>query len=633
MYSDVNVELKDTELEGEGEDDKETTDAGHVDAEYENINQEVAGDQVKDVDMETVTVTPATQKTEVPLPSSSISSDYATKILNFDYIPSADTEIISMMDIKVQHEDPSSTTIPPPIPPFIPFSQQSTPIPTPTTTEAKISTITAPDFSTLTVIHQRHSDLENEVNTLKNVKHGSTIRATIKSEVPTIVKEYLGTSLDDTLHKVIQRHTLELIKEHSIPADVVEVLQQQQKPQKSAADIRKIKMEQAGKQQETKYTITSSNTTELQESDQKRTLFETMTKTKSFNKNTKHKALYHALMESILENEDAMDKGVADKSKKRKPDDADKDEGPPAGSNQGPPTPDPEWNKCKTVNNKPTQKWLSDLAKAEKPSKTFDDLMSTPIGFSAFAMNRLQISDLTQDILVGPAYKLLKGTCRCYIKLEYNMEECYKALNDQLDWKNPEGDRYPFDLSKPLPLVQSRNHQIVPINYFFNNNLAYLQGGSTGRTYTTSLTKTKVVKYDLQGIEDMKKLNISRPLTHNAGITDLKPYTTYSNPQGVIYLDKLERNRLMCSHELYKFSDGTLISIRDKLKDMLNNLEIGYTSVMPRSRWSNLDKKRYHIMVKDIDRQLLEKRLMRSLEKFVGGREYGEDLRLLQRTI
>ncbi|GJY18355.1 hypothetical protein Tco_0389846 [Tanacetum coccineum] len=67
-------------------------------------------------------------------------------------------------------------------------------------------------------------------------------------------------------------------------------------------------MEQAGKQQETKYTITSSDMMELQEFDQKRTLFETMTKTKSFNKNTKHKALYHALMDSFLEDEDAMDK-------------------------------------------------------------------------------------------------------------------------------------------------------------------------------------------------------------------------------------------------------------------------------------------------------------------------------------
>ncbi|GJV65785.1 hypothetical protein Tco_1476613 [Tanacetum coccineum] len=123
-----------------------------------------------------------------------------------------------------------------------------------------------------------------------------------------------------------------------------------------------------------------------------------------------------------------------------------------------PPTPDPEWNEGKTVDNKPTQKWLSDLAKAETSSKTFNDLMSTPIDFSAFIMNRLRISDLTQDILVGPAYNILKGTCRSYVELEYNMEESYKALTNQLDWNNPEGDRYPFDLRKPLPLVQSRNH-------------------------------------------------------------------------------------------------------------------------------------------------------------------------------
>ncbi|GKC32781.1 hypothetical protein Tco_1040075 [Tanacetum coccineum] len=65
------------------------------------------------------------------------------------------------------------------------------------------------------------------------------------------------------------------------------------------------------------------------------------------------------------------------------------------------------------------------------------------------------------------------------------------------------GDRYSFDLSKPLPLVQSRNRQIIPVDYFFNNDLAYLQGESTGRTYTTSLTKTKATKYDLPGIKDM----------------------------------------------------------------------------------------------------------------------------------
>ncbi|GJW13602.1 hypothetical protein Tco_0017735 [Tanacetum coccineum] len=60
-----------------------------------------------------------------------------------------------------------------------------------------------------------------------------------------------------------------------------------------------------------------------------------MSKSKSFNKIPKHIALYHALMESILEDEDAMDKGVADELKKRKPNDANKDEGPTAGSDRG----------------------------------------------------------------------------------------------------------------------------------------------------------------------------------------------------------------------------------------------------------------------------------------------------------
>ncbi|GKA22301.1 hypothetical protein Tco_0708263 [Tanacetum coccineum] len=235
----------------------------------------------------------------------------------------------------------------------------------------------------------------------------------------------------------------------------------------------------------------------------------------------------------------------------------------------------------------------------------------------------------------------------------------------------------------------SGNHQIIPVDYFFNNDLAYLQGGSTGRTYMTSLTKTKAAKYDLPRIEDMVP-NLWSPIkvaydnhaflgTSHKGskrqsfyeyasirvsmhdvystkrilaVTDVqvKEWYGYGHLEDIkvqrsdrIYTSlwkltfhlaaTLRRNRLICSHELYKFSDGTLISLCDTLKDMANNLKMGYTSVMPRRRWSNLDNKRSCIMIKDIDRQMLDRRLMRSLEKFVGGRYYGEDLRLLQRTI
>ncbi|GJY12030.1 hypothetical protein Tco_0381339 [Tanacetum coccineum] len=69
---------------------------------------------------------------------------------------------------------------------------------------------------------------------------------------------------------------------------------------------------------------------------------------------------------------------------------------------------------------------------------------------------------------------------------------------------NPEGHKYPFDLSKPLPLIKNQGRQVVPANYFINNDLEYLKGESSSRKYTTSITKTKATKYDTnEGIEDM----------------------------------------------------------------------------------------------------------------------------------
>nr|GEY14157.1 reverse transcriptase domain-containing protein [Tanacetum cinerariifolium] len=77
-YDDVNVELRDTELVDEGKDDGEVTHADNVDAEHENVNQEIVCDQVKDVARAIIKASPTTQKNEVPLQISSISSNYAT---------------------------------------------------------------------------------------------------------------------------------------------------------------------------------------------------------------------------------------------------------------------------------------------------------------------------------------------------------------------------------------------------------------------------------------------------------------------------------------------------------------------------------------------------------------------------
>ncbi|GKD41203.1 hypothetical protein Tco_1261410, partial [Tanacetum coccineum] len=81
--------------------------------------------------------------------------------------------------------------------------------------------------------------------------------------------------------------------------------------------------------------------------------------------------------------------------------------------------------------------------------------------------------------------------------------ECYKAITNRLDWNNPEKNEYPFDLSKPLPLIMDLGRQVVPVDYFINTDLEYLKGGSSSKKHTTSTTKTKVAKYDIPCIEYM----------------------------------------------------------------------------------------------------------------------------------
>ncbi|GKE59157.1 hypothetical protein Tco_1498342 [Tanacetum coccineum] len=127
-----------------------------------------------------------------------------------------------------------------------------------------------------------------------------------------------------------------------------------------------------------------------------------------------------------------------------------------------------------------------------------------------------------------------------------------------------------------------------------------------------------------------KKINVAKPETTRPGIKKRDPYTPYLDPQGFIYVDNQGRNRLMRLYELYKFSDGTLTRLRTSLDDITKNIRMEY---LPQRIWSSLENKRAHIMIKAIDNQLKERRMMRSFEKFIGGRHYGTDLQLLQRTI
>ncbi|GJU54597.1 hypothetical protein Tco_1228311 [Tanacetum coccineum] len=136
------------------------------------------------------------------------------------------------------------------------------------------------------------------------------------------------------------------------------------------------------------------------------------------------------------------------------------------------PSHDRNWNKTLPADHGPVQPWLSNLAREEGPRESFNELIDTLLDFLAFMMNKLKVDTLTPELLAGPTFDLMKN--------------------------NPEGQQYPHDLLKPLPLIPNpRGRQVIPFDHFINNALAYLSGDVSSQTYATSVMKTKAVDYGL----------------------------------------------------------------------------------------------------------------------------------------
>nr|GEX58228.1 hypothetical protein [Tanacetum cinerariifolium] len=93
-----------------------------------------------------------------------------------------------------------------------------------------------------------------------------------------------------------------------------------------------------------------------------------------------------------------------------------------------PPTSNRDWNKTLPAIQGSTQTWISELEKQADSRSSFNELLDTPLDFSNFP-----------ELVAGPTFELMKGSCTSLIKLEYHLEEVYKVTTDQLDWVNPEG--------------------------------------------------------------------------------------------------------------------------------------------------------------------------------------------------
>ncbi|GKD02206.1 hypothetical protein Tco_1177180 [Tanacetum coccineum] len=233
------------------------------------------------------------------------------------------------------------------------------------------------------------------------------------------------------------------------------------------------------------------------------------------------------------------------------------------------------------------------MVSATKDPLTFNDLMATPIDFSNS------------------------------IELGYNFQECFNALTYKLDWNNPKGDRYPFDLSKPLPLQGCPGHLTVAADYFFNNDLEYLKSFYPERTYTTSITKTKAARYEIVGIEDMKILDVKS--------VSVKKLHGYGHLEEVMVkradqqLCKFKEGNFMDLH-LNDIEDMLLLAIKHKLFHLNESDIVDFIVALRMFTRSLIIKRRVENLQLGVERVIYEdlakhKRVMRAdeLYKFSDG--------------
>ncbi|GJT63869.1 hypothetical protein Tco_1015349 [Tanacetum coccineum] len=211
------------------------------------------------------------------------------------------------------------TSTPPVIAPFTDVSStqpSSLVTPPPINTEATTITTSLPEITPFIALQLRVARLEQEMSEVKKTDHSADVLASIRSQVPTAVDKYLGTKLDDALLKILERHTADLIEKYSVLPGPESV--KNQESEKSPKEIIRAKKEQDEEKQDSTYSIRSTDKVDLEEFDLKSALFNHMNKKKSANRNTANYHLYHALMEALIADEDAMDKEVADKVKDHK---------------------------------------------------------------------------------------------------------------------------------------------------------------------------------------------------------------------------------------------------------------------------------------------------------------------------
>ncbi|GKD06043.1 hypothetical protein Tco_1181017, partial [Tanacetum coccineum] len=162
LYDDVNVNF--------GNRDTEMTDADQGGSEQQNVSQELGFEQVEEDAHVTLTLILDIQKADEPVQSSSVSSDFTSKLLNLQNASPADNEIASLTETSARHA------------------------------------MAVPE---ITSFNNRVTNLEKDLSEIKQVDQ----YAQALSSIPAIVNHYINNKLRDAINKVIQAHNLDCRQE------------------------------------------------------------------------------------------------------------------------------------------------------------------------------------------------------------------------------------------------------------------------------------------------------------------------------------------------------------------------------------------------------------------------------------
>ncbi|GJS25383.1 hypothetical protein Tco_0454015 [Tanacetum coccineum] len=518
LYKDVNVNL--------GNEDAKMT------------NAESGFEQEEDAHV-TLTAVHDAQKTEGLMQSSSVSSDFIEKLLNFENVSPADNEIASLIDTTVLMKNQAARHLL-----WLPVTK-----------------------------------LETDLSEMKE-------------EVKTQLPQILPKAVSDFATLVIEQNVTE--------------------------SLEAVVLAKSFSQPKSTYEAAAS----LLEYELTKILLDKMEESKSHLRADYKRELYDALVKSYNTDKDLFDTYGEVFTLKRSRDEKDKDQDPSAGSDRG-------TKRRKSSKEAETPKELRSKeeksssssndtsrthhkssgnvnARAENPPTSFDELIDTPIDFSAFVINWLNIANLTQEYLNVPRLQLNDSTG---ITLKASRIRSISSPVKVVYDKHAYWGTSHWGVKRQRFYIYASNRESTKDVYFIKRIIAitslkimkwydygHLDKIEVRREDQQLYTFKEDERYDLnvalrmftrriviqRRVEDLqlgvksyqKKLNLTKPDTFRSNLRNRTAYTAYSDPQGVIYKDQNNRNRLMRTDELHKFSDGTLNDVRTAPHDIASNKDV-----------------------------------------------------------